>query len=81
MQRRPCLEEAQIRELVDYGITLEEYFGLPQDIEWAMDRSGRIVILQSRQLNVDLFCVLEERKKATGIDLELLGIRYCSEAE
>src|SRR5208337_4592370 len=36
LERRPCLEEAQIRELVDYGITLEEYFGLPQDIEWAM---------------------------------------------
>src|SRR5208337_3914422 len=73
LERRPCLEEAQIRELVDYGITLEEYFGLPQDIEWAMDRSGRIVILQSRQLNVDLFCVLEKKVEAGRIDLELPG--------
>ncbi len=73
LQRRPCLEEGQICELVDYGITLEEYFGLPQDIEWAMDRSGRIVILQSRQLNVDLFCVLENKAEAGRIDLEQPG--------
>ena len=52
---------------------LEEYFGLPQDIEWAMDRSGRIVILQSRQLNVDLFCVLENKAEAGRIDLEQPG--------
>jgi pyruvate,water dikinase len=73
LQHMPCLDDAQIRELADYGVTLEEYFGLPQDIEWALDRSGRIVILQSRQLNVDLFCVLDKKEEAGRIDLDLPG--------
>ncbi|MCE5334025.1 MAG: hypothetical protein LLG06_05500 [Desulfobacteraceae bacterium] len=61
LQRQPCLNEAQIMTLVDYGLTLEEHFGVPQDVEWAMDGSGKITILQSRQLNVDLFCALERK--------------------
>ncbi|MGA2401356.1 MAG: PEP/pyruvate-binding domain-containing protein, partial [Syntrophobacteraceae bacterium] len=73
LQRKPCLDDAQISGLVDYGITLEEHFGLPQDVEWAMDKSGRIVILQSRQLNVDLFCPLDKKKETLEINLELTG--------
>ncbi len=64
LQRQPCLNDARIMTLVDYGITLEEHFGLPQDVEWAMDGSGQITILQSRQLNVDLFCLLDKKAGA-----------------
>ena len=59
LQRKPCLEPDQIMTLVEYGLTLEEYFGHPLDIEWAMDQSGRMIILQSRPLNLDLSSVQE----------------------
>lgn len=46
----PILPAAQLRELVDAGIRLENHFGAPQDIEWAFDRQDRLMILQSRPL-------------------------------
>ena len=35
-----------------YGLQLEEHFGEPQDIEFAVDATGKVVILQSRPLNI-----------------------------
>ena len=51
-RHRPCLTDGQARRLADYGMRLEAYFGGPQDIEWALDRQGRLVILQARPLRV-----------------------------
>jgi pyruvate, water dikinase len=45
-----CLLPEQIRQLAGYAIRLEEHFRCPQDIEWAMDPSGRLLILQTRPL-------------------------------
>ncbi len=50
LAQAPSIGEAQIRELADYGVRLEEYFKVAQDVEWAMDQSGRIWILQTRPL-------------------------------
>ncbi len=47
----PCLGKAEIETLVKSGLVLEQHFGNPQDIEWAMDKGGRIFIVQSRPLN------------------------------
>jgi len=44
------LSEAQAAELAATGVRLEEHFGAPQDIEWSIDRSGLLYILQSRPL-------------------------------
>ncbi len=52
-QQRPCLTEAQAQLLAAHGIRLEQHFGRPQDVEWALDAQGRIVILQTRPLHVD----------------------------
>ena len=49
---QPCLTESQACQLAEYGRQLESYFGNPQDVEWALDRSGRMVILQSRPLRL-----------------------------
>ncbi len=70
LQRIPCLDDERISELVRYGVTLEEHFGLAQDVEWALDRDGKIVILQSRQLNVDSSCVPDAKEKAGRADVE-----------
>jgi pyruvate,water dikinase len=73
LQRAPCLDEARISELVRSGVTLEEHFGLPQDVEWALDRDDRIVILQSRQLNVGPVCLPDAKEGALGTGLVLPG--------
>lgn len=46
----PCLSEVQARELSRQAVLIEEHFGAPQDIEWALDRGGRLVILQARPI-------------------------------
>ncbi|MCX7793434.1 MAG: PEP-utilizing enzyme [Thermodesulfovibrionales bacterium] len=52
MQGRPCLSDEQIKELTDYAVKIEEHYKSPQDIEWAIDKEGRIYILQTRPLRV-----------------------------
>ena len=50
LKRQQVLSDQQIRELGAAGIKLEQYFGLPQDIEWAFDASGRLFFLQARPI-------------------------------
>lgn len=50
----PCLSPAEILRLADYGMRLEAHFQCPQDVEWALDTRGRLVVLQARPLCVDL---------------------------
>ena len=47
---RPALEDAQVRELVELGEHIERHLGDPQDIEFAIDRDGKIWIVQSRPI-------------------------------
>jgi pyruvate,water dikinase len=55
LQDKPCLTEEQIRTLADYTSKLEKHFKCPQDIEWAIDKEGRLLILQSRPLRLNAF--------------------------
>jgi pyruvate,water dikinase len=48
----PCLTDDQILEIADLTVRLEKHFGCPQDVEWALDASGELFILQSRPLKV-----------------------------
>jgi pyruvate, water dikinase len=48
----PCLSSKQITTLAEYALKLEEHFKSPQDIEWALDETGHLLILQSRPLQV-----------------------------
>ncbi len=50
--RGPCLEEGQVLALAGLGRRVKEHFGLPQDIEWALDTQGRFYLLQARPLRV-----------------------------
>ena len=47
-----CLSDDELREIVKMGKILEEYFGVPQDVEWAVDQDmafpGNIILLQTR---------------------------------
>ncbi|HIP38277.1 MAG TPA: hypothetical protein EYG88_02630 [Desulfocapsa sulfexigens] len=46
------LTEDQILDLAEKSIRIEHHFNGPQDIEWAMQKDGSFVFLQSRDLHV-----------------------------
>jgi len=48
MRRAPSLTDAELTELKDIGRQVEGLYGKPQDIEWAIDRVGKVFLLQSR---------------------------------
>jgi pyruvate, water dikinase len=47
----PSLSDDHVLQLARFGSKLEDFFGSPQDIEWALDEKGRLFLLQSRPLN------------------------------
>ncbi|MDQ1238432.1 MAG: pyruvate, water dikinase [Thermodesulfobacteriota bacterium] len=44
------ISDEQAVDLAEIAVRLEEYYGHPQDIEWAVDPDGSILILQCRPL-------------------------------
>ena len=44
------LDDAQVLEIARLAALLEDYYGAPQDIEWAIQEDGSIIILQCRPL-------------------------------
>jgi len=44
----PCLSDEELQALRDVGRRIERHYGRPQDIEWAIDRLGALLVLQSR---------------------------------
>ena len=48
----PCVGQETVRLLAGLALRMEEHFGGPQDVEWALDRDGHVYILQCRPLAV-----------------------------
>lgn len=48
LQNQPALPDETIVRLAQYGEQIERHYGVPQDIEWAVDERNRIFILQAR---------------------------------
>jgi len=46
----PCLTEADLALLGEVSLSLEKYFKRPQDVEWTLDASDRLYVLQSRPM-------------------------------
>jgi pyruvate, water dikinase len=44
----PCLEPDRLAALVELGLRIETHFGSRQDVEWAIDRDGSLLVLQAR---------------------------------
>jgi pyruvate,water dikinase len=51
-QTRPSINEEHLRRLAEFALTLEQHYGEPQDIEWAMNKNGELFLLQTRPLKV-----------------------------
>ena len=47
-RRAPCLSDQELLRLKDVGLKVERHYGKPQDIEWAIDGDGALLLLQSR---------------------------------
>ena len=69
LRDQPSLDQQQLAALIDYGLALEEHYGLPLDIEWAVRRQGKVVLLQARPLNMDLSAA-GSRMKSQGNELD-----------
>jgi pyruvate, water dikinase len=44
------LDASEIADLGALGLKIEEHYGVPQDIEWAIDHDGKLWIVQSRPI-------------------------------
>lgn len=49
---KPSLTDDEIITLFDSAVALENHYGKPQDIEWAVGRDDRVYILQTRPLRM-----------------------------
>ncbi len=66
------LDDDEILKLVEFGDLLEELYGIPQDIEWAI-KNKEIFILQSRPITTIKKKKDTKEKVATSAILEGLG--------
>jgi pyruvate, water dikinase len=48
LRRAPSISDEELKALAEIGCRVERHYGRPQDIEWAINRSGEILLLQSR---------------------------------
>jgi len=48
LRRESSVSDQELAALKDIARKVERHYGRPQDIEWAIDRSGEILVLQSR---------------------------------
>ena len=69
---RLSLDELSVLTLARWGLSLEEYFGQPQDIEWCKDKSDKLFILQSRPLNIDVDTIATTAEEIQTIDNEIV---------
>jgi pyruvate,water dikinase len=71
-QELPSLDEDTLRRLAEIALKLEEHYRCPQDIEWAVDKSGKLFILQTRPLRV-----LKTRSLSSDLDPALSEAFLC----
>jgi len=65
-----AIAESTVIDLVRLGLQLEAHFGSPQDIEWAENKQGQVIFLQSRPLGIA--GTVSPPAPWQGSDLELL---------
>ena len=72
-----AITDEEIMRIAQYGMEIEKHYGVPQDIEWAVDEKGRIFILQARPETVhggEKAVTGEERKDVMEQEILIKGI-------
>jgi pyruvate,water dikinase len=64
----PCLTREQITAIARAGLAIEKYFKKPQDIEFALDSRGELVILQARPLTIRTYSSSKPVELARGME-------------
>jgi pyruvate,water dikinase len=62
----PLLDERQSLSLAELGLAVEEHFGCAQDIEWAINPEGQIILLQTRCLRIPTSKIKESIPEKQG---------------
>ncbi|WP_327424595.1 phosphoenolpyruvate synthase [Streptomyces sp. NBC_01230] len=67
---RPVLTAAEVRQLAEWAMTVEEHYGCPMDLEWAKDGlTGELAIVQARPETV------QSRRRTTTLRRCRLTVR------
>lgn len=45
-----CLSKDQVLKLASIGLSIEKHYKQPMDVEWAIDREGKVYVLQARPI-------------------------------
>jgi pyruvate,water dikinase len=69
----PSIAPSTAKTLAELGLKLEAHFGGPQDIEWAENEEGQVVILQSRPLGLADEAEADPPPDVSGLRLLLAG--------
>ena len=71
-----CLTDGQVEELARLVQAVESHYGVPQEVEWALDRSGQFFLLQARPLHASSRWTEKEEtpKEVEGHALLLSGV-------
>ncbi|MCX8069015.1 MAG: phosphoenolpyruvate synthase, partial [Thermodesulfovibrionales bacterium] len=73
LQDKPALTDNQILDLAKYALKIERHYNFPQDIEWAMDKSGNFYILQARPVTVGVKSVdTKETQKEAFMEKDVI---------
>ena len=75
----PCLSDEELQALREVGRKIERHYGRAQDIEWAVDKLGRILLLQSRPETVwsakDAAPIAEKKENPLNHVMNIFGGR------
>jgi len=71
-RRAPSISDQELVTLKEIARKVERHYGRPQDIEWAIDRSGEIHLLQSRPETV--WSVKDQAPVAKPVENPLLHV-------
>ena len=63
---KSCLNENQVKIITEYALKIETYFNTPQDIEWTIDKNGKVYILQCRPLAVTSAANVQSSEKISA---------------
>lgn len=74
LDKGSCLSDRQVMTLARFAGILEDYYGRPQDVEWAIDRDDTLYVLQTRPLRV-----LSAREKPRPVPIRIPGYRVLLE--
>lgn len=68
-QLEGTIDSELVARLTEYVLKLEDHYGVPQDMEWAIDEKGRLFLLQTRPLRL-----VATRRSLGGVDTSELEV-------